>query len=353
MRAMTEYVSNPRLQPDTIAYDEAASLELSLRAQRKLEGDELSVNSLLRDTRFRRDRNLDHTEGKVDAGFEHRAERGVWSATAGLLSDTTLTSELGVTGKTQSTLRHHAATADASTERQLTERLSWGGQLAWADNRYENGAAAGLTDYAYSSVSIHTGYAATRNVQLSAAAQANRLNLPGQANFSTDTSARIGIRYATGPVWWWSVNGGPARVRTAYESQSGWVASLQAERHGERGSFSASASQSVRPNGRGVLTRADAADLNLGWQFTERLHGAMSLSAKRNRDIVLYSGATAFDIKYAVAEASLNWRWTETATLSASAASNAQEYTPGPAVQRGGYYALYLSWAGKWGSSGR
>lgn len=350
---MTTYVTNPRLLPDLRPHDASLAAELSFRLQRKSELTDFSLAPLLRGTRFRDDHTLNHDEASVQSALVHRSELATWTADAAYLRDTTLTSELGVTGLTQATLRHQQITVDAGAEHLWTPRFSTGAQLAWEDDSYQQGPASGLSDYRYSSASLNARYAASEASQWTLTALADRLDLPGNPNLSHDEALRLGYRYSTSPAWVFSFSGGPSHVTTQIEKRSGWVASLQADRIGERGALSMSLARLVRPNGRGVLTTADAASLNVSWALTERLQSLLQLRATRNRDFVPQLGFTYQDIKYGNVEAALAWRWTEAVTLRVSAGANGQRDSYTPNTRSGVYGIVNLRWSGLWGSAER
>ena len=353
MSVGASYVSNPRLLADRKPHDEALSAEFSLPILRKSELTECSLTPLVRDTRFRSDHSLNHDEQSLLANISHRGELATWTADAGVQRDTTLTSELGVTGLTQATLRHQRLSASLGADRQLAPLLSLGAQLSWEGDSYQYRPSSGLTDYHFSAVSLQASYLASAATRWTLTALADRLDLPGNANFSNDIALRLGFQYATGPAWSFTLNGGPSRVQTRIEQRSGWVAALQADRRAERATLSLLASRGVKPSGRGTLTTTDDVTVKVGWAVTERLQSALQLHAIRSRDVVPAIGYQYLDIKYGVVDASLSWRWTETLTLNARVGGNGQRDSFAPGTRSGAFGSLNLSWSGDWGSAAR
>jgi hypothetical protein len=349
----TRYVINPRLLADSRPHDTALSAELSLPIMRKSELTDYSLTSQVSGTRYRSDPSLDHDEQSLLASFAHRGERVTWTADAGAQRDTTLTSELGVTGLTQATLRHQRLSASLAAERQLAALVSLSTQLSWERDSYEQGQSNGLTDYQYSTASIFSSYQASTTARWTLTAMADRFDLPGNANSSNDIAVRLGFRYSTSPAWVLSFDAGPSRVQTDNSQRSGWVVALQADRRSERATLSLAASRGVKPSGRSTLTLTDDITVNFGWAVTERLQSALQLRAVRSRDLVPVAGIPYLDLKYGAADASMSWRWTEALTLSGRVGSNGQRDTFAPGTRSGAYGSLNLSWSGNWGTAAR
>jgi hypothetical protein len=152
--AHAAYVTNPQFVPHSSLADESGVLTLDDVTTAKTERGQLTVTPRFSITRYQRERSLDINAGSIDLGYLHQLERGRWTFSAQASTDSTVTSELGLTGATSVNRRHEAGTASTGYTYFATERLSWLLQGSWQTTRYSDAQQSGLTDYDSSSVQL-------------------------------------------------------------------------------------------------------------------------------------------------------------------------------------------------------
>ncbi len=323
--AGVEYVHNPQLVPSSASSYAAstgdANATLSADIAKHGDGLDLTIDPSLFFSRFLDHSLFDHDDQFLNVAGAYKTERITWSAIANGARDTTLTSEAGVTGLTNSNGRHEGLTLSAGPTVQLTERLSLSAQGGWQANHYADSGQTGLIDYRYTTGDLRGIYALTERTQVSLDASVAQLST-AQLSDKPITYAAVGnLTTQLDEKWTATLAAGPSFVESDSGNENGVNYEADLQRHGELLTLTAKVSRSVTPTGRGVLTRYDQILLNAARPLSERLTMNLSGQFSRNRDLaenpLLQS--SAFTVNYYSLQGNLQWKFAMNWGLSLSA----------------------------------
>jgi hypothetical protein len=343
----TDYTDNPRLVSDHEIATTGRVGELSAIVQRRTEVSELSLTPRLRSSRYSEDDALGSDDSYLDASWQLATERTRWGVNAGYVRDTTLTSELQLTGLVQSNRRHEGINVSGGPMFSFSDRASAGLQAFWFDNHYTDALSVGLFDYGYRGLSLSSSYAGSDQSVFTLKLQGGALHVPIIPSADKeDASARLGWKYQTSALWSIDVSAGPSFVKSKTSSDRGAVYEFGASRQGERWTFTASAGRDLTPTGRGSVTQSDQVSLALDSRLTERLSAHIQVAANRNRDLLHESVAAADQVSYGRVEARVNWQFAERWQLSFAVSGSTLKYESSP--ERPESYRTYvgLVWNG-------
>ncbi|MBV8784985.1 MAG: hypothetical protein JOZ67_12420 [Gammaproteobacteria bacterium] len=313
--ASVAYLKNPTLTPDVDTYDELGQLTLGADTRAQTERSRFSLTPRFAALRYRHDKDLDINTGSLDAGYEDKLERGLWTVNVQALTDSTVTSELGSTGITGINRRHYSGVASSSYQYSMSERLSWQLRGSWSTNRYSNAKQFSLTDSDYTSVQAGPFWNLTEHVQTSLLLETDRTS-PQNRSAQKDYSAFLQVRHTLSERYAWHASAGATRIDPGSSAKTTTtVFELGASRHAENVQWNLEIRRAVLPVGFGLLTRQDQASLSLTTRPSE--HGTLSLTVTALRSdpvttffyllpgigvhLQLYSGATSEN-------ASAEWR---------------------------------------------
>ena len=254
----------------------------------------------------RGDQNLDRDEQRARMGFDHKGETSTASADVAMTRDSTLTSELGTTGLTQFNRRHEELIATLNHGWQLSERYSLTPSVSYRKSRYLDAADLGLQDFSYVSGSLSLTHVIAPRQTLSLASSAGRMQ--SQSPSTQNTNVTLQWSWKPAQNWQTSVAAGPSWVKFADGTETGTIYSAQLSHMAERSSVSLSASRSVSPAGRGVLTQREDVAVSLGRQWRERWSSSLSASVIQTRELISVLGFDFGDVRYARAETTTTWR---------------------------------------------
>lgn len=285
--ANAAYTTNPALVPGSNVADQSAQLSIDGNTTAQSELDQLTLTPRLSITRFARETGLDYQTAAISLAYQHTLERGQWSLNGQVLTDSTLTSELGLTGITEINRHHDAGTLSVGYQYLSTERLSWNAQASWQDTRYTDAQQFGLTNYRYWAVQFGPLWNFTDR-------------LVGELNFETDQispqsqpsekdySATLELRRKLSEQYSWRISAGATRVQTpgAYDTTSS-VFEVGAKRQTERVQWDVAIKRSVLPIGLGLLAREDQATATVAVSTSERSTLNLSLSVLRTDPVSL------------------------------------------------------------------
>ena len=252
------------------------------------------------------DQNLDRDEQRAHMGFEHKGETSTASADVALTRDSTLTSELGTTGLNQFNRRHEELIATLNHGWQLSERYSLTPSVSYRKSRYLDAADFGLQDFSYVSGSLSLMHVIAPRQTLSLATSAGRM----QSQSPSTQNSNVTLQWSWKPAqnWQTALAAGPSWVKFANGTDTGTIYSAQLSHAAERSSVSLSASRSISPAGRGVLTQREDLAVGMGLQWRERWNSSLSASVIQTRELISALGFSFGDVRYARAEASTTWR---------------------------------------------
>lgn len=291
------YVSNPQLLPHSGVTDESAVLTADGSAVMQTERAQLTVTPRVSLTRYVHNSDLDFTVGSIDLNSLEKFERGQLTVAGELLTDSTLVSELGLTGATRVNRRHDAATLSVGYQYNQTERLAWVLQGSGQVTRYSDSPQFGLVNYNYASVQLGPTWNFTERVQGSLTLEADRI-LPQDTPTQNAYSATVQVKRNFSEQYSWRASLGASKVeegRTDYGTTP--VYQLGATRQGERVQWDVSFGRSVLPIGFGLLARSQQATLNLAANVSERSAVSLTFSGIRTEpvvasDFLVYAGAS-------------------------------------------------------------
>jgi hypothetical protein len=291
------YVTNPQLLPHSEVTDESAVLTADGTASMQTERAQLTLTPRVSLTRYLHNPDLDYTVGSIDLNSLEKFERGQLTVIGQVLTDSTLVSELGLTGATRVNRRHDDATLSVGYQFNQTERLSWLLQGSGQVTRYSDSPQFGLVNYTYGSVQFGPTWNLTERVQGSLMLEADRI-IPQDTPNQNAFSAVLQLKRNFTEQYSWRVSVGASKVEegsTDYGTTP--VYQLGATRQGERVQWDVSIGRSVVPIGFGLLARSEQATLSLSARSSEHSTITLTFSGIRSApvvasDFLVYPGAS-------------------------------------------------------------
>jgi len=304
--ANTAYVTNPRMLAGSNTADRYGALTVDGSITAQTERVQLSVTPRFAATRYQDDSTLNTDTGVIDVNSLWKLERGQWGLNAQGLVDSTLTSELGLTGITTINRKHEYGSFSGNYQFFATERLSWLMQGTWAIVRYSDAGRFGLRSYDYASVQLGPTWNFSERLQGSLLLGADRI-MPQGDNFQYDTSASLQLKRVINERSSWHVSVGETRVDLGMSVGTSSLFELGATRQSERVQWDISLLRNVTPIGLGLLARKDQAALTVTGATSEHCTLRLSLSVIRSAPVTFYQ----FRLYNGAVWGQLNaeWRW--------------------------------------------
>ncbi len=351
-----EYVDNPLLAPpsDPNRYTsgtEDLTSELSAGVVRHADRLDLTIDPRVYFARYRYNQLLNQNNEYLDIASAYKAESSTWSAGINAARDTTLTSEIGLTGLTNANRRHESLAVTLGPTVQITERLSASAQMLWSANHYDDATHTGLVDYRYSSADGKGSYALSERTTLAIDASVGQSSVSQLDTRTTNYSLDASVTRLLSELWTITASLGPSRVESDAGSENGVVYGVNAQRSGELVNFGAGASRAVIPTGRGTLTKRDQALLSVGDALTEQLTIGLSGQLSQNRDLLTtFGGGTSpYTVRYYSVEIDCQWRFAPSWSTSLALQDQRQfvSSSPSPTSIAQGYRAnISIVWSG-------
>jgi hypothetical protein len=340
-----EYNSNPYLGYQSVDHRSGGTVDAQLPLTAKTERTDfaLTLGGHLR--RYDNDTSGNRDDESLGVSIGQTRERSGWRGSAGWTRDTTLTSELGTTGFTQSNRRHNRYFASIAPQIQLSQQSLFAFGVSGELNRYEDAALTGLVDYGYASVyasyARQTSELTTVGFGLSVGGQ----SVPDRRDSeSVNGLARLTLAHQYTERLSLEAYAGPTFARTRTLERWGAAGRVALKYTGLRTDFSVSAEHSLAPAGLGNLTARDAAAVGMTNRLTEKLSAGTTLSYQRSRDELHAGGTTSSSVYYWRAEESLRWQWAETVSTSLSVGATRQAANTQPDYADGFRASLSLNW---------
>jgi len=340
---------NPGLRIDDAGTRNSLGLDAKMAMARRTETSELNVAPVVRLLRFPDERQLDSDEESLDAGYVIAHERWSLDLSASGGRQSTLTSELGTTGRTDINAASESASFGLAPQWQLTERLSAGANLGYQRAAYP-GIDSSRTDLygsRYTTGQVSARYALDPAMSLAIATSAGHFDSqrPGGSSDSRDLTAIFD--YAIAERLALTLSAGPSVVATRHRTDHGVVYTASLQRTFTLSNLSFSAARSVSPSGYGVLTRRD--DLNFSWsgQLTERTSANLGLSGIRSREVLPELGFNLSDVRYLRADAGVQRQIGEQWSLSLGVAGLRQDFYQRKRTANGYQASLAVNWSGR------
>lgn len=347
-RVTTDYSTNPRLRVEGGDESTAAVGDLSATLLRRTERTEWTLAPRLHSERHPDDELLDRDDEYLSSAFTYYSERSQWAATLNLANDTTLTSELGLTGYTEDDRQHEGISVTAGPTYMLSERTSAGFQAFWNDNHYRDARFTGLVDYQYGALSLFSRHVLSDRSELSVSARAGELRVPlDPGSDKQDASLTLGWSYQPWSLWTLNMSAGPSYARSNAASDDGLVFQTDLQRHAERWTFTTSAGRDITPTGRGALTRRDQLSVAASRSLTEHLSASLALRAVRNQELLTQSGGRGEQLEYGRVEVRLSWRMAQQWSLALGLGSVTQKVKSRPEGADNHGASLSIVWNGQ------
>lgn len=315
---------------------------------RRTERSQWSLRPRLYSERHSDDPLLDRDDEYLGAGFTYAYEKVQWSASVDFSNDTTLTSELGLTGLVEDNRRHEGITATAGPTFSLSERTTAGVQAYWNDNHYRDARFTGLVDYEYGAVAVFSKHVFSERTELSVKARVGEMRVPANPLADKqDATLTLGWRYEPWPLWTLDLAAGSSYARSESGTDDGMVFNVGMQRRAERWTFSTSGGRDVIPTGRGALTRRDQLSISASRALTERLSASFSVRGVRNQELLTQSGLPAQQLKYGRVDLRLGWQFAEHWNLSAGIGGTLQRVSSRPDGAENQGASLSIVWNGQ------
>jgi hypothetical protein len=280
------YVTNPLFVPGSKLADESAVLSGDGNTTVQTERGQLSVTPRFSMTRYHRESDLDINAGSLDLGYVRKLERGQWTFSTQALTDSTVTSELGLTGITSVNRRHDAGLVSSSYQYFSAERLSWLLQGSLQLTRYSNAQGLGLTDYNYGSLLFGPTWSFSERLQGTLSLEEDRFEPRSGGTSQKDYSASLRLARSLGERYAWRAAMGATRIQSAGRAAStSSVLELGASWQGERIQCDLSVKRAVVPVGLGFLAREDQATASMVTNTSQRSTLSFSVGVIRTEPV--------------------------------------------------------------------
>ncbi|HUG71909.1 MAG TPA: hypothetical protein VMK82_00665 [Steroidobacteraceae bacterium] len=346
VRALAE--TNARLVPaghpgNIDAQAIAAAADLTLQRSTELATLELMAGASQR--RYEQDAALDRLDADVGAILRGSRERWSWQARTNAARDTTLTSEAGTSGLTDSEQRHETAGGSFTLSWSASERLALNLGAAVQFDFYP-GQQAALVDYRYRSAQLGGSYQLSPRSTLAVTASHGELAASGTTHESRDSAVLVQYEVRPAERFSLTLSAGPSRVEGAQSREHGASYSAALSRGGERLTTTLSAGRRIAPTGRGYLTRRDDATLRFTLRLRERLSVNAGAAYIRSKDVLAGLGLRLNSARYRSASAGMDWQIAERWSLAFSG-GHVDQITNATGQHASGFNAqLGVSWRG-------
>lgn len=344
LQGLTE--TNPRLLQEggEDAHGVLAGADLSLR--RATELAELSLDGSASRRSYDQSGALDRLDLNTTLGFKARRERFNWGARAMATRDTTLTSELGLSGLTEVKGRHESAGGVLNFGWFATERFQLNAAATVQFDFYP-GQDVSLVDYRYRSAQFGGSYALGPRSSLSLTAQRGELAVSGNSYESNDSSVLLQYQFQPSERFSIAVGGGPSRVQGPGSTENGTSFNASVSRSGERFRATLSGGRRIAPTGRGFLTRRDDAGFDFAMRLGEHVNGSLGATYIRSKDVLAGFGFSLADVRYRRATAGLGWQFGQRWSLGLAAGYSEQLSRGAGADGHGIDAQLGFTWNGR------
>jgi hypothetical protein len=339
---------NPQLSVDDIGTRSSLVFNGGAEVFRRTETTALSLLSTLRVARYPGERLLNGEQAGLDAGYTLTGERGNLTFSGSAARESTQTSELGTTGRTDLDANRDSGTLGLATRLHLTERLSMGGNLSHQHTAYWGlGANTGLYGSDHDSGSLNVRYSLTPAMSMAVTASASAFDSERAGGSSDSQNLKASFNYAIAERLALALSVGPSRIKTRQRTDHGIVYAASFERSSPRANLAVSASRADSPSGSGVLTRRD--DVSLAWsrQVAERTNVNVGLSAIRSSEVLSVPGVEPTDVRYLRLSAGVRRQLGEQWSVGLGATGSRQDFRQLDRKANGYEASFNISWSGR------
>ena len=275
--------------------------------------------------RYQSDLDLDSDNAFIDLTSSYNlTERATIGVTGNYTRDTTLTSELEVTGLVQQNRIREQWTISPNWSYMLTQRQFIQANYTHLDTSYEKSDIGNLFDYTTDVVSISHNYQWTQLLTSFVSASWMEFDIPTLNRNTTQYSVSIGADYQFLPTWSASFMIGERYTQTEItffgrdftSSQDGLIFNFSINKEFEEGSAEASYSRSTSATGNGQLQVLEKLQANFTHKITQKLRfsmvGGINVTSDSN------TRNTSSNRTYYHVSPSLSWQFNRQTSLSGS-----------------------------------
>jgi hypothetical protein len=340
------YDQNVQLAVDGDEGQGGGAVQVGARAVRHGDTTNWSLDPELLVVRYPENRKLNRDQANVIGSFIKYFDRGEWANTVSYGYDTTIISERGASGLTESNLPHERVVLTTKPSRRLSDVWTADATVAWSADDYDEGESVGLVDYDYTSIGGQLSYSMTERTSLGVGVSYGRLDIPSRSDTTAQYAANVRVDTAINELWQASIGGGPLRVVSGDVSDPGIGLSMNLQRRSETSSFSIDLSNDTIPDGRGTLSRRTVAAASFSRDLSSRLATELSANWVLTRDALPAVGVDLGTVTYWNVTPVLRWRAAPTVSVSFSMTWSRQERENMTGDADAYRAALTLSWAG-------
>jgi len=286
--AQMEYNDNILLRTGHNDATAGGLLNAGLQIRRMDERSTLHLMPSLRFSRYDSDEPLDSNDQLLRGDWTLVGERSKWRVDGEWTRDTTLTSELEISGLVQDRKRRLYRAIAPSYSYALSDRYSVGADVFYSKVDYQDTGFSGLIDSDYTSVAANWTYLWSEQTSVAAIVYGSRFNAELFGNQVDSTGAQLQVKSAYGERWESNVSLGlrhSAGKGVGTDSSNGWLSNLQLTNKDEYGRWYVNVGRSVDPSGAGVLVQQDSLALSRAQDLSPRWSMFASGSWRVNRDL--------------------------------------------------------------------
>ncbi|MDR2214531.1 MAG: surface lipoprotein assembly modifier [Nevskiaceae bacterium] len=338
--------TNPRLFIGGGEDAQSLSAGGNLSLRRATELSTLEFDAKAEQRSYLNDNSLSHLDSDLAAQYQSKRERYDWNVRGFFVNDTTLTSELGLSGITTENRRHRSSGGAVNVNWLLTERFKASAGASAQFDQYPSSDLE-LTNYQYVSTQLGGIYALNQRSALSLTWHHGDMAVSGGGPRTSDSSLVAQYQFAASERLNLTVAAGPSWTKGPVETRSSEVFNVTLTRNTERFKTSLSGGRRVAPTARGYLTQRDQVSVNFSAMLTERLEGTATGAYVRSRDVLPGFNVNLVDVRYSRIAGNLRWKLRERLSLSTGVGYGRQEVGLDQRQKGSGYdVRLGLNWDG-------
>lgn len=294
---------------------------------------------------------VEHTSNRTEEYLtllaQKTTETGNASVSLSGTQDTTLTSELGLTGLSDVNKKHRVGSVTMENSWNLTERIVASTQVYASASRYLDAQLTGLVDYNYGSGVVSASYDWTERSSFTLQASAGKLQVPDiEAYDKVNLSVTLGYRARLASQWNVALSFGPSKIRTEGRTDTGTVYNASLTHDAELMHINLSVNRDVTPNGFGLLSRREQIRLGLTRELGARWVTDWSATVSRNQNVLPAGGIAQDAVTYADVTGNLGWRMTPTWGVALVAGYTRQRVGGSQLTAERQHAALNFTWNG-------
>ncbi|HEC17399.1 MAG TPA: hypothetical protein ENI99_12630 [Sedimenticola sp.] len=288
-----------------------------MKAGRRTEITDINLSGSLDLKRYSGDDSLDTNNGEIEVDLSHRTERNQFGLNAGLVLDSTLTSELESSGRTQASKRRIRKTFAPSWTHTLSERTALTLSYTHVDTKYRDARLTGLYDYKYLVLGTTLTHRLNQKTQVAASLNASLYKASNRVDSRTrDIGLTLGVSRDFSENFRAGIAAGMRYSETKYKlaggdeenSDSGYLLNANMERSFEQAAIRGEFSHLVQPSGAGALLVSDRLILEADYKLSERL--SWHLVSRVYRNSAADEKDSSQDRTYLLIEPKVRWRVT-------------------------------------------